>query len=158
MGFIIHFYIIFGTNLLTGGPAQIAVFCLFQCFEGKGYQTESKRNETFGNVIFRTNVIQRTWSQHQEINQESTRQGARLPPWARPPTSWGPRCSTDVLLPPIYTHIPWKHHIRSQNPISTAATFYTREIPSWGLFWRSAGGGIDHGGLLHQHHSLSDDV
>ena len=26
MGFIIHFYIIFGTNLLTGGPTQIAVF------------------------------------------------------------------------------------------------------------------------------------
>ena len=26
LGFIIHFYIIFGTNLLTGGPAQIAVF------------------------------------------------------------------------------------------------------------------------------------
>ena len=24
-GFIKHFYIIFGTNLLTGGPAQIAV-------------------------------------------------------------------------------------------------------------------------------------
>ena len=34
------------------------------------------------------------------------------------------------------------------NPISTAATFCTREIPSWGLFRRSAGGGIDHGGLL----------
>ena len=26
LGFIIHFYIIFGTNLLTGGPARIAVF------------------------------------------------------------------------------------------------------------------------------------
>ena len=26
LGFIFHFYIIFGTNLLTGGPAQIAVF------------------------------------------------------------------------------------------------------------------------------------
>ena len=25
-GLILHFYIIFGTNLLTGGPAQIAVF------------------------------------------------------------------------------------------------------------------------------------
>ena len=49
MGFIIHFYIIFGTNRLTGGPAQIAVFCLFQCFAEKEYQTESKRNETFGN-------------------------------------------------------------------------------------------------------------
>ena len=26
MGFIIHFYIIFGTNLLTESPVQIAVF------------------------------------------------------------------------------------------------------------------------------------
>src|SRR3954471_12679982 len=46
LGFIIHFYIIFGTNLLTGGPAQICCFfCLFQCFEEKEYQTESKRNK-----------------------------------------------------------------------------------------------------------------
>ena len=26
MGFVLHIYIIFGTNLLTGGPARIAVF------------------------------------------------------------------------------------------------------------------------------------
>ena len=32
LGFIIHFYIIFGANLLTGGPAQNCCFCLFQCF------------------------------------------------------------------------------------------------------------------------------
>ena len=32
------------------------------------------------------------------------------------------------------------------------------QIPSWGLFRSSAGGGIDHGGLLHQHHSPSDEV
>ena len=133
-------------------------FCLFQSFKGKGYQTETKRNETFGNVIFGTNVIQRTWSGRQAINEEATRQGARLPPWACPPPSWAPRSSTDLLLPPIYTYVPPNHPQRSQNPISTAATFCTREIPSWGLFRRSAGGGIDHGGLLHQHHSLSDDV
>ena len=35
MGFILHIYIIFGTNLLTGGPARIAVFYLFRCFEEK---------------------------------------------------------------------------------------------------------------------------
>ena len=45
LGFITHFYIIFGTNLLTGGPARIVVFCLFQCSEEKEYQTKSKRNE-----------------------------------------------------------------------------------------------------------------
>ena len=133
-------------------------FCLFQCFAEKEYQMESKRNETFGNVIFGTNVIQRTWSPRKESNEESTRQGGAPTPLGAPPPLWAPRNSTDLLLPPIYTHIPWKRQIQSQNPISTAATFCTREIPSWGLFRRSAGGGIDHGGLLHQHHSLSDDV
>ena len=108
MGFIIHFYIIFGTNLLTGGPAQIAVFCLFQCYAEKEYQTESKPNETFGNVIFGTNVIQRTWSGRQATNEEATRQGAR------PPPSWAPHGSTDLLLPPIYISI-YTENIQEHN-------------------------------------------
>ena len=73
MGFIIHFYIIFGTNLLTGGPAQIVVFCLFQCLAEKEYQTESKQNETFGRVVFGTNAIQETWSGRQGSNEAATR-------------------------------------------------------------------------------------
>ena len=48
LGFIFHFYVIFGTNLLIGGPTQNCCFCLFQCFGETEYQTESKRNETFG--------------------------------------------------------------------------------------------------------------
>ena len=54
--------------------------CLFQCLEEKEYQTESKRNETFGKVIFGTEAIQGTWSARQGINEEGTRQGARPPP------------------------------------------------------------------------------
>ena len=73
LGFIIHFYIIFGTNLLTGGPAHIAVFCLFQSFAEKEYQTESKLNETFGNVLFQTNKIQETWTLRKRSFQEATR-------------------------------------------------------------------------------------
>ena len=37
---------------------------------------ESKWNETFGRVIFGTNVIQETWSGCQETNEEATRQGS----------------------------------------------------------------------------------
>ena len=74
LGFIFHFYIIFGTNLLTGGLAQnCCFFCLFQGFEEKEYQTESKWNETFGNVIFSPNMIQETWTLRQEIKEEATR-------------------------------------------------------------------------------------
>ena len=106
MGLFVHFYIIFGTNLLTRGPAQIAIFCIFECSAEKEYQTESKRNETFRSVIFGTDVIQRTWSGRQAINKEATRQGGAPTRWARPPPSWAPRGSTDLLLPPIYTYVP----------------------------------------------------
>ena len=73
MGFILHIYIIFGTNLLTGAPTRIAIFYLFQYFEEKEYQMESKRNKTFRSVIFGTNAIQRTWSASQEAAEASTR-------------------------------------------------------------------------------------
>ena len=36
MGFTLHFYIIFGTNLLTGGPARIAVLSPISVFQRKG--------------------------------------------------------------------------------------------------------------------------
>ena len=131
-------------------------FCLFQSFAEKEYQTESKRNETFGIVIFQPNVIQETWTLLQEVPEAVTRvEGA---PLGMLPTSWAPRSSTDILLPPIYTYVSPNDQNRSQKPNSTAATFYIHEIPSWGLFRSSAGGGIHHGGLLHQHHSPSDEV
>ena len=131
-------------------------FCLFQYFEETEYQTESKQNETFRNVIFSSNVIQETWTLLQGTKEAVTRvRGA--PPRARP-ASWAPRCSSGVLLPPIYTCIPPNYQIRSQNPNSTTVTFCIHKIPSWGLFRSSTGGGIDHGGLLHQHHSLSNEV
>ena len=73
MGFTMHFYIIFGTNLLTQSPVPVYVFPLFQCFAEKEYQTESKRNETFGRVIFGTEAIQETWSRRQGSFEEATR-------------------------------------------------------------------------------------
>ena len=105
-------------------------FCLFQSFVEKEYQTESKRNETFGNVIFGTNVIQRTWSPRQEINQESTRQGVRLPPGhalhprgahVAPPTYFfllyiptypqTTRYGAKNLIPPSQPSVPVRSHL-----------------------------------------------
>ena len=47
LGFIFHFYIIFGTNLLTGGPAQICCFMPISVFRGKGILdgVKTERNE-----------------------------------------------------------------------------------------------------------------
>ena len=120
MGFILHIYIIFGTNLLTGGPTRIAVFFLFQCFKEKEYQMESKRNETFRSMIF--------WNERDpedlEWKSRSNRGGQEIggrahPSWARP-LSPGP-----LERPPTYfflLYIPWyaeniQEHHENLNPM-----------------------------------------
>ena len=158
MSFILHIYIIFGTNLLTGGPARIDVFLPISVFRRKGI---SNRVQTDWNLWERDFWNKRDpedleWtSSNQQGRHEA---GRRACPPGRDPTLVGPSHSTDLLLPPIYTHIPRNQPGAPRNPISTAATFCTREIPSWGLFQRSVRGGIHHLGLLHQHHSPSNEL
>ena len=48
---------------------ELLFFAYFRVSQKKNI----KRNETFENVIFGTNVIQRTWTLRQDINQEATR-------------------------------------------------------------------------------------
>ena len=140
IGFIIHFYIIFGTNLLTQSPVPVSVFSLFLSTAEK----ETKRSP-IDLKPSGTWFLERTRSRRHGpyVEQPTGRprgRGAPTPPGA-PSTLVGPCCSTDVLLPPIYTYVPPNYQIRSQNPNSTAVTFCIHEIPSWGLFRSSAGGG-----------------
>ena len=52
MGFIIHFYTIFGTNLLTGGPVQIGVFLPILVFQRKGIPNGVQTEWNFTEIIF----------------------------------------------------------------------------------------------------------
>ena len=54
LGFIIHFYIIFGTNLLTGGPAQNCSFLPISVFRRNGISNGMKPSGTW--------FSHRTWS------------------------------------------------------------------------------------------------
>ena len=73
MGFIIHLYIIFGTNLLTQGPVQIAVFLPILVFRRKGIsngvQTEwNLRESYFWNDIFTRDLEYKSenkWGAHE---------------------------------------------------------------------------------------------
>ena len=122
MGFILHIIIIFGTNLLTRGPARIAVFCLFQYFEEKEYQMESKQNKTFVSVIFGTNVIHRTWSASQEAAEAATRVEGAPTPIGRAPCLVGPsgfhrRTSSSYIYPrtPKTSREPTKNNFHHRN-------------------------------------------
>ena len=155
MGSTMHFYIIFGTNLLTEGPAQIAIFCLFQCFAEKEYQTKWNLRESYfwnkrnpGDLEWRSRKQQGGY----EVGRRA--QGGRHAPHPRGPLVAPPTYFFCLYILLYHENIKWE----PRNHFSTAATFCTREIPSWGLFRRFAGGVVDHEGLLHQQHSLSDDV
>ena len=103
MGFTLHFYIIFGTNLLTGGLARIVVFLPILVFRRKGISN---------GVQTEWNLRERDfWNKHdpedlewKSRNNRGSHEGARRAPyrWARPPPSWAPQVSTNLLLPPIY--------------------------------------------------------
>ena len=130
-------------------------FCLFQYFGETEYQTESKRNKIFGNVIFSPNVIQETWTLLQGTKEVVTRVG---PPLGHAPLPRGP-----LVAPPAYFFLLYIHTYPQ-----TIRTGAKNLIPppqlsvSTRSHLRACSGappkeGHHHGGLLH-HHSLSDEV
>ena len=159
MGFILHIYIIFGTNVLTGGPVRIAIFFAY-------FSISKKRNIKWSPNGMKPSgawFLEQTWSRGLGVEvkkQARWPRGCLVRPLGlgAPPPLWAPRASTDILLPPIYTHVPQKHQKRPWKTISTAVTFCIREVPSWSLHRRCAGGGIDRGGPLHQLQGLSDEL
>ena len=69
-----------GLTYYPEAQPKLLFYYLFQYFEEKEYQTESKRNENFGRIVFGTNAIQETWSGRQGSNEVATRvQGAPYP-------------------------------------------------------------------------------
>ena len=149
LGFIIHFYIIFGTNLLTGGPAQIVVFLPISVFRRKGIsnvvQTEWNLRESYFSNGSNPGDLEWASRKHQGGHEA----GRRAPTLVAPLTDFfrlyillypeNIQEHHETLFPPPQPSVPKRYHL--------------------GAFLRSsAGGGIDHGGLLHQHHRLSDDV
>ena len=97
MGFILHNYIIFGTNLLTRGPTRIAVFLPISVFRRKGISN---------GVQMEWNLWERDfWNERDpedlECKSRSSRGGheggGRAPPTRRAPLSHGP-----LGRPPTY--------------------------------------------------------
>ena len=129
-------------------------FCLFQCFEEMEYQTESKRNKIFGNVIFSPNVIQETWTLLQGVKEAVTRVG---PPRARP-LPRGPLGAPLAYFFLLYIHTyPQTIRTGAKNLIPPPQLSVSTRSHLGACSGAPPEEGRHHGGLLH-HHSLSDEV
>ena len=140
LGFIFHFYIIFGTNLLTGGPVQICCFMPISVFRGKGISDE---------VITERNQLEKLFLEGKPpdgLGVHIKRYGRCSRGWGRapPPASWDPRSSTDVLPAPIYTYVPKNFQNRTEIGSSAAVSLCSHQKPIGTLFRHPAGGGSHH--------------
>ena len=110
MSFTLHFYIIFWTNLLTRGPARIAVFFAY-------FSVSKKRNIKWSpNGMKPSGAIFLEQTQSRRLGVDAKKQPRRPRGWparpvrvGAPPASWAPRGSPDRLPSPIYIYVPRKH-------------------------------------------------
>ena len=156
MGFTLHFYIIFGTNLLTGGPARIAVILPISVFRRKGISNgvETERNQP--KKLFLEGKLPDGLGPHVRS------QGRCSRGWGRPPRA-RPLPRGPLVAPPAYFFLLYIHTY--PQTIRTGAKNLIPP-PQLSVSTRSHLGacsgappkeGRHHGGLLH-HHSLSDEV
>ena len=97
LGFIIHFYIIFGTNLLTGGPTQNCCFLPVLGFRRKGISNGMKPSGTwFSHRI----QLRRLGPYVKPINRRPRGRGARQPTPRRALHPRGP-----PVAPPAYSFL-----------------------------------------------------
>ena len=103
MGFIIHFYIIFGTNLLTGGPTQICCFMPISVFRGKGISDGVKTERNQLEKLFLEGKQPRELGVHVRGDTGCPRGWGRAhpPPRARPLPRGAP------VAPPTYPFHPY---------------------------------------------------
>ena len=91
MGFIIHFYIIFGTNLLTQSPVPVSIFSFFFVIQKRNTKRSPIDMPIFDNFLW---TKRSPWSKRVglEESQAVHEGGGRAhPPWAWALASWTTR-------------------------------------------------------------------
>ena len=80
MGFIIHLYIIFGTNLLTGGPAQIAVLAYFSVSKKRKTKRSPNGMKPSGELFLERKQSRRLGVYVREATRKARGRGGAHPP------------------------------------------------------------------------------
>jgi hypothetical protein len=152
-----QFYIFFGTNLLTQCPVPVAIFCLFLAFQKINTKKSPNMMKLYGD-FFWTRRDPRSFGRRPEDVRETHKLTRRAPWRARHLSLWAPRISVWPNSTSKNSQILGNQQRATSNNFSTAASLCSSAIASGGLFRYSAGGGINHGGLLHQPCCPSNDV
>ena len=159
LGFIFHFYIIFGTNLLTGGPAQNYCFLPISVFRRKGISNgvQTERNHWERSFWNKRNPGDLEWMSRSRRGSHEA--GGHALGGLAHPHPHGPLVAPLTYFLRLYISM-YPENIQEHHetlfsppqpsvPVRSHLGAFSGNLPE---------GEFDHGGPLHQHHSLSDDV
>ena len=155
LGFIFHFYIIFGTNLLTGGPAQICCFMPISVFWRKGISDGVKMEWNQLEKLFLEGNTPDGLGPHVKEGTRCSR-GWGAPPLGRAPLSRGALVAPLTYL--LHPYIPtWPKTSKTKNRLgvtlpeaSVATENQSRPVPTPCRRGKSLSGGhLHHPGALH---------
>ena len=145
----------FGTNLLTQCLVLVAVFCFFG-FQRNSTKWSPNATKIFGDFFLHKRNLG-SFRRRPEASRRLHKATGHAP-GGRRVALWGPHDSVWPNSTSINSKILENHQRARRNNLSAAASLCSSAIPFGGLFRYSAGGGIDHGGLLHQPCCPFDDV
>ena len=106
MGITIHFYIIFGTNLLTGPNPNCSFLSYFSVSKKRNIKRSPNGMKPSGKLFLERKQSRGLGVDVREASRQPRGREARPTPLGAPPPLWAPRGSPDRLLSPIYSHIP----------------------------------------------------
>ena len=100
LGFIIHFYIIFGTNLLTGGPTRIVFFSYFRVSQKRNTKRNPNGMKPSGALF-----LEQIWSEEPGVQ---VKKAPRAPRDRRPPCRTRPLSRGPLRRPLTYFFLLYK--------------------------------------------------
>ena len=143
-GFIIHFYIIFGTNLLIGGPARIVVFfAYFSVSKKRNIKRSPNGMKPSGALFLERKQSRELGVQVREASRRQRGKGHAHPP-GRALHSCGPLVAPPSDFFRLYIPI-YPKNIEDNNRSGVPppqASIATKNL--WSPFRHPAGGGIPH--------------
>ena len=158
MGFIIHFYIIFGTNLLTGGLTQICCFMPISLFRGKGISdgVETERNQ-LEKLFLEGNPPDRLGLYVRRYGSWSRGWGAHSPPRAHPLPRGAPEAPPTYPLHPYIPTYPKNIHTEDRSGVPPPQASVATKNLSGALPGTLTEGGSFTGGHLHHPGAIHDE-
>ena len=154
LGFIIHFYITFGTNLLTQSPVRVPVFSLVSVFRRKGISNgvETERNQM--EKLFLEGKLPDGLGTHVRSQGRCSR-GWGAPPRARPLPRGAPEAPPTYFLHPYIPMYPKTSKTEDRSGVlppeaSVATESQSRPVLAPCRRGESLSGGhVHHPGALH---------